>query len=313
MSDTRRAVPGPGVGQWWLLLASIVSVQFGAGFAGRLIDDIGPAAVVMLRQGIAALVLLAFTRPTLRGRDRAQWLTVATFGSILAVMNLSFYGAVERLPLGVAVTIELLGPLTLAAVLSRRVAELAWVGVALVGVVLLGEGERTLDPLGVVLALVAACGWATYILMSRRAGQQSSGADVLALSMAVAALLVAPLGVRGGGSELLRPSVLAVGTLVAVLAALVPFSLELVALRTVPPRVFGVLMSLSPVAAAVSGALLLGERLTPVQLVAMGIVIAASIATVRGQAAPRSRRGMPARHSEHLDVRHSVRWPADYS
>lgn len=270
---------GSGTNRTWLLAVSIISVQIGAGYAGQLMDDIGPAGVVMLRQGGAALVLLAVCRPALRGRTRAQWHTIVAFGVILAVMNLTFYAAVERLPLGVAVTIELLGPLGLAAALSRRAVEFVWVGVAVAGVVMLGEGDGHLDPLGIVFVLIAACGWAAYIMVSRRAGQQSSGADTLALAMALAALIAAPLGLRAG-TALLDPHVLWLGAVVAVLAALLPFSVELVALRSVPPRVFGVLMSMSPVVATLSGFVLLDERLTAMQLLGMCVVITASVATV---------------------------------
>jgi inner membrane transporter RhtA len=236
-----------------------------------------------MRQGFAAVVLLAISRPRLRGRTREQWTTTVAFGLILATMNMAFYSAVERLPLGVAVTIELLGPLTLAAALSRRAREFALVGLAQLGVVLLGEGGAGLDPVGVLFALIAAAGWASYILVSRRAGQQSSGIDGLALAMAIAALAVAPVGLRAG-SALVQPHVLGIGLLVALLAGLVPFSLELVALRTVRPRVFGVLMSLSPVAATVSGAVLLGERLGAAQLLAMAMVVLASVGAVLGDA-----------------------------
>jgi inner membrane transporter RhtA len=274
----------------WLLAVSIISVQIGAGYAGRLMDDVGPAGVVVLRQGLAALVLLAVTRPRLRGRSRAQWRTIVAFGVILAVMNLTFYAAVERLPLGVAVTIELLGPLGLAAALSRRAVEFVWVGVAVVGVVMLGEGEGSLDPLGIVFVLIAAACWAAYIMVSRRAGQQSSGADSLALAMSIAALIAAPLGLRAG-SALLDPHVLWIGLVVAVLAALVPFSVELVALRSVPPRVFGVLMSMSPVVATLSGFVLLDERLTAMQVTGMGVVIAASMATVLSNRSPAEETG----------------------
>ena len=263
-----------------MLVVSILSVQIGAGFADRLMDGVGPAGAVMMRQGGAALVLLAVSRPALRNRTRDQWATVVAFGLILATMNLSFYAAIQRLPLGVAVTIELLGPLGLAAALARRVTEFFWVGVALAGVVVLGEGDRSLDPAGIVFALAAAGCWATYILLSRRAGQQSAGIDGLALAMAVAALVVAPLGLRVGG-ELLRVRSLGLGALVALLAGLVPFSLELVALRRVPPRVFGVLMSLSPVAATLTGSVLLGQHLTRLQFLAMATVIVASVSTVR--------------------------------
>ena len=265
----------------WLVLVSISSVQLGSGFAGRLFDAIGPAGVVMMRQGGAALVLLAAGRPWRRHRSAREWRTVVAFGLVLAVMNFTFYEAVVRLPLGIAVTVELLGPLGLAVALSRRGRELVWVGLALAGVVLLSEGGDALDPVGIAFALGAAVCWATYIPLSRAAGRQSSGIDGLALAMTVAALVIAPLGLRAGGA-LVTPRALGLGALVALLSGLVPFSFELVALRDVPPRVFGVLMSLSPAAATLSGFLLLGEWLTVMQLVAMAMVIVASIATVRG-------------------------------
>lgn len=271
------AAPGGGTA---LVLVSIVSVQLGAGFARQLFDDVGPAAVVMLRQGGAALVLLALARPSLRGRSRRDWATVVAFGGVLAVMNLTFYEAVARLPLGIAVTIELLGPLGLAVGLSRGRRELGWAAIAVVGVLLLSEGGGRLDPAGVAFALLAGVGWASYILLSRATGQRSAGIDGLALAMAVAALTVAPLGLRAGGA-LLDAHVLAVGALVALLSGLVPFSLELVALRRVRPRVFGVLMSLSPAAAALTGFVVLGQRLGVWQVLAVAMVIAASVGTVR--------------------------------
>jgi inner membrane transporter RhtA len=257
----------------------MLSVQTGAGFAKRLMEDVGAAAVVMFRQGGAALVLLALFRPAMRGRTRQEWWTLLGFGAVLAAMNTSFYAAVERLPLGVAVTIELTGPLLLAVSLSRRLVDAAWVALAVAGVALLGGLDSGLDPVGVAFALVAAGAWAAYILMSRAAGRLSSGVGTLGLAMAVAAVLVAPAGLQPGRA-LVHPSTLAAAAVVAVLAGVVPFSLEMVALRTVPARVFGVLMSLSPVAAALSGFVLLDEQLGGREVVAMVMVMAASAATV---------------------------------
>lgn len=279
-SAPARPAARRGVGGVPLVLVSICSVQLGAGFARRLFDDVGPAAVVMMRQGGAALVLLAWSRPNLRGRPGREWATLVAFGAALAVMNLSFYEAVARLPLGVAVTIELLGPLGLAVAMARGRRELAWAALAVGGVVLLGEGGGGLDPVGVAFAVVAAAGWAAYILLSRAAGQRSTGVDGLAIAMAVAALLAAPLGLRDGGA-LVDASVLGHGALVALLSGLVPFSLELVALRRVHPQAFGVLMSLSPAAATLAGVIVLGERLHGLQLVAIGLVIVASMGAVR--------------------------------
>ncbi|MEZ5217555.1 MAG: EamA family transporter [Ilumatobacteraceae bacterium] len=208
----------------------------------------------------------------------AKWLTIVAFGLVLATMNLTFYAGVERLPLGVAVTIELLGPLGLAVALSRRAVELVWAATALVGVVLLGEGDVALDRLGLLFAALAALGWAGYILASRATGAVTGTLDGLALAMAVACLAASPFGI-GAGGRLLEPRVLALGSVVALLSALVPFSLDLISLRTVPPRVFGVLMSLSPAVATLSGFVLLDERLGPVQLLGIALVVLASAAT----------------------------------
>jgi inner membrane transporter RhtA len=266
----------------WLLPVSMLSVQVGAGFAARLMTDIGASAVVLYRQGGAAVVLLAVCRPSLRGRTRRELGTIVLLGVVLASMNLSFYAAIERLPLGVAVTIELIGPLGLAAALSRRARDLFWVLVAVGGVVLLGDSEGRLDGRGIVLALVAAACWACYILLSRSAGRHSEGVGSLGLAMAVGALVVMPSALAAG-SRLVRPETVAMGGVVALLAGLVPFSLEMIALRQVPPRVFGVVMSVSPVAATASGALLLDQAPDLRQLLAMALVIGASIATVRSQ------------------------------
>ena len=273
---TTRLVPT----RAWLLVVSMLSVQLGAGVAGRLMEAVGAPGAVLYRQGGVAVVLLLVCRPTWRGRTSSEWRTLIALGVALAAMNTSFYAAVERLPLGVAVTVELVGPLGLAAVMSRRVRDLVWVGAAVAGVAVLGGGGHDLDPVGLALALVAALGWASYILLSRAAGRWSTGVGSLGISMAIAAALVAPAGMAAGRS-LVRPESLVLGALVAILAGLVPFSLEMTALRRVPPRVFGVLMSLSPVAAAASGWLVLGQRLGGRDLAAMVLVMTASLATVR--------------------------------
>jgi inner membrane transporter RhtA len=300
--DLALAVPSrrsrvASIDRTWLLGASMLSVQIGGGVAARMMEQIGAPAVVLFRQGGAALVLLAWCRPSLRCRSRREWLTIVAFGCVLAAMNTSFYSAVERLPLGVAVTVELVGPLGLAAALSRRAIDLGCVAIALCGVVLLGGAGSGLDPVGIAFALVAAAGWASYILLSRSAGRQSSGVGSLGLAMAIAAVLVAPAGVAAGPA-LVRPGTLSLGALVALLAGLVPFSLEMVALRQVPARVFGVLMSLSPVAAALSGFVLLGQRLSGRDAIAMTMVIGASVMAVRSEGGPsrRPRSGQASRN-----------------
>ena len=201
-------------------------------------------------------------------------------------MNLCFYQAVGRLPLGMAVTIELLGPLGLAVALSRGARELGWAGLAIVGVALLGGGGQHLDGLGVVFALAAAACWASYILLSAETGRRFARVDGLAIAMVFGAVVALPFGVASGGAGLLSPTVLLVGAGVAVLSSTVNYSLELSALRRVPARTFGVLMSLSPVAATLAGFLVLGQRLSVVQLGAIACVIAASAGTVLGRGRP---------------------------
>jgi inner membrane transporter RhtA len=256
---------------------SIVSVQLGAAIASTLFERVGAPGTVLLRQGLAAAVLLAIARPRLRGRQLGDWGVVCSFGLVLATMNLCFYEAVERLPLGIAVTIELFGPLGLATSLSRKRREFAYVLLAAVGVVLLGGATRHLDPVGVAFDLVAATGWASYILLSRRTGNRFQGVDGLALAMVVATVAIAPLGIATAGSTLLEPRALMVGLAVAMLSAAIPFTLEIHALRAVGPRTFGVVMSTSPAVAGVMGWLVLHEALGWLQAAAIGCVVVASV------------------------------------
>ncbi len=269
-----------------MVLGGILSVQFGGALAATMFDRAGPAGMVTVRLCGAALVLVLLVRPRWRGRSRADWAVVAAFGLSLAAMNGLFYEALARLPIGAAVTVEFLGPLGLAAVLSRRLQHLGWVLMAAAGVLLLGHGSLTgLDPAGVVFALGAGVCWAGYILLSAETGRRSAGLDGLALASAAAALMVLPLGVASAGPALLAPDVLLAGLAVALLSSVVPYALEITALRTLASRVFGVLMSLEPAAAALAGLLVLGQVLTPVQLLAVGLVVGASIGAARSPAA----------------------------
>jgi inner membrane transporter RhtA len=262
-----------------LVGASIVSVQLGAAIASSLFDRVGAPGTVLLRQGLAAAVLLAIARPRLTGRQRGDWGVVCAFGLVLAAMNLCFYEAVERLPLGIAVTIELFGPLGLAASLSRRRREFAYVLLAAIGVLLLGGATQHLDPAGVAFDLVAATGWASYILLSRRTGSRFDGVDGLALAMVVATVAIAPLGIATAGVRLLEPHALLIGLAVAMLSAAIPFTLEIHALRAVGPRTFGVVMSSSPAVAGVMGWVVLHEALGWLQAAAIGCVVVASVGT----------------------------------
>lgn len=271
----------PRLGPVWFVVVSIISVQLGASVAKGLFGEITPTAMMWLRLATSAVVLTALARPALRGRTRTDWLTVVAFGVSLGLMNWAIYQSFARIPLGVAVTIEFIGPLTLAVVLSRRVRDLVWVGLAALGVLLLGFDPSALDPWGVALALLAGAAWATYILLSVRTGRQWPGLDGLAVASIVAAVLFAPPAVLSGGTTLLDPRVLVLGALVGLLSSVIPYSLELVALRTLRPAVFGVLMSLEPAAAALAAALVLQEFLSPVQWLAVACVVAASVGSTR--------------------------------
>ena len=267
----------PGVPPVGLLLLAVVSIQVGAALAQGLFGQIGPGGTVFLRVLFAALVLLAVWRPRLRGRSRAELRLLLAFGLALAGMNAAFYASIERIPLGIAVTLEFVGPLGLAVAASRRARDLAWAGLAGAGVALLAPwGGARLDPVGVGLALVAAAFWAAYIPLAARAGQLAPGGGALALSMVVTALALAPGGLMAGPA-LVRPEVLLAGFGVALLSSAVPYSLELEALRWLPQRVFSVLLSLEPAVAALAGLVLLGEGLLARELFAVGLVVLASL------------------------------------
>jgi inner membrane transporter RhtA len=273
-----------------LLLGSIASVQFGAAFADRLFPQAGPAGVVLLRVLLAALVLLPIARPRLSGVPRPDARAVIAFGLVLGTMNWSFYEALSRLPLGVAVTIEFTGPLVVAVAGSRRLLDVIWVLLAAGGVALLASrgSHEGVHALGVVLALVAATCWAFYILLSQRVGAVFARLDGLAIALGVGALVVIPAGVVEGGGALGQPHVLGGGLGVALLSSLVPYSLELMALRRLTAYRFGLLMSLQPAMAALAGLIVLGQHLTVVLFAALTMVVAASVGnTVMARRLPR--------------------------
>jgi len=260
-----------------LVLFSILSVQLGAALAKSLFPAIGSGGTVFLRVGLAALVLLLVWRPHLQAYTPAHYALLTLFGLTIAGMNAAFYAAIARIPLGIAVTLEFVGPLGVAFVASRRRSDLLWAGLAAGGVLLLAPiGNIMIDPLGVGLALVAGGYWAAYILLNVRVGRTFAGGTGLALSMSVAALVLIPLGVASGKGMLLNPRVLLVGCGVAVLSTLIPFSLELEALRLLPARVFGVLMSLEPAIAALIGWVVLKETTGLRALIALTLIMVAS-------------------------------------
>jgi inner membrane transporter RhtA len=267
-----------------LVLASIGSVQFGAAFAKTLFDELGAGGTVFVRTLVAAIVLALIWRPRLAGHDRRDLGLALVFGLVLAAMNLCFYSSIERIPLGIAVTFEFVGPLGVAVFGSRRSLDLLWVVLAATGILLLSDlgSGGGLDRLGVALALLAGVFWAAYILLSARMGQAFPGGAGLALAMVVATVPLAPVGIADGGSQLLVPEVLLAGVAVGVLGSAIPYALELEALRTMPVGVFGVLMSLEPAVAALAGFLVLDEGLVTRELVAIALVVAASAGAARG-------------------------------
>jgi inner membrane transporter RhtA len=287
VADARRpiegAIPAP-----LLVLGGIVSVQVGAAVASGLIREVGPIVTVGIRLAVAALLLLLLARPGLRGRSRRDWLVVLALGVSLGAMNVCFYAALGRLPLGIVTTIEFLGPLGLAAALSRRPAHLAAVLLAFAGVVavsgVLDGGLASVDTIGLLLSVAAGAGWAAYILAARAVGARWRQLDGLALAMVIGAVLVAPAAaVSWAGAEVTTSIVLAAAG-VAVLSSVVPYSLEQVALRRLDTRVFGVLLSLEPALAALAGFVILQQRLSPLEIAGIGLVVVASTLVMREQA-----------------------------
>ena len=261
-----------------LVLGGVLSVQFGGALAATLVPEVGAGGSVLLRIGFAAVILYAVARPRLRGHTRQAWATVAAFGVALGLMNWSFYGSLAHLPLGVAVTVEFLGPLVLTTVLSRRLLDFAAVAAAAAGVLLISEAFTVpfaeLSLVGLGLALTAGVFWAAYILLSGRTGAAFPGLDGLALALVVATVVVLPVGLTSDG--LWATEHLAKGLGLAVLSSLLPYSLELLALRRLSAAAFGILLSLEPAVAALAGLLVLGQRLDVVQLVGLVLVVLAS-------------------------------------
>ncbi|MFE7515334.1 DMT family transporter [Streptomyces sp. NPDC057540] len=279
-----RAASGHRLGPVALVVTGGLSVQFGSAVAVLLMPRAGALGVVTLRLVLAALVLLIVCRPKVRGYGRADWGTIVAFGAAMAGMNILFYQAADRIPLGAAVTLEVLGPLILSVVASRRLMNLLWAGLALGGVVLLGGGGfDRLDPVGAAFALAAGAMWAAYIVFSARTGRRFPQADGLALAMAFGAVLSLPLGIAEAGDKLLVPSTIGLGLAVALMSSVLPYTLELLALRRLPAPTFAILMSLEPAIAAAAGFLVLSQALSATDALAIALVIGASMGAVRTQ------------------------------
>ncbi|MEJ1923443.1 EamA family transporter [Microbacterium sp. KHB019] len=285
MASNPSSRPAVGVA---LVVGSCLSLPFGAAVAAQLFPALGAWGVTSLRIGLAAVLLLVFVRPRVRGWTRRQWGAAVLFGVSLAGMNGFFYAGIERVPLGPAVAIEFLGPLILAAVLTRRLLDGMWVGIALIGMALLGLdgmlGAEPLDLLGVFFILIAAGFWVFYIRMSARVGEAIPGSGGLVVGLLAASVLLLPVGIPtvaavGASGDM---SLLLLALLTAVLSSVIPYSFELAALRRLPQRVFGVLLSLEPAFATLAGWLVLGQSATPLKLLAIGLVVAASVGTALG-------------------------------
>jgi inner membrane transporter RhtA len=266
-----------------LVLIGIVSVQFGSSFGATGFDEVGPAGMTLLRLGFAAAILMAVWRPRPSAHSREALRVAVAFVLVLGLMNLTFYESVDRLPLGIAVTIEFVGPLAVAVAGSRSRLDVLWVVLAATGIVLLASpwSEAAPDALGVGFALAAGACWAAYIVLAQRSGQHFAGARGLALAMVVATLVPLVPGIVQGGADLLGREVLALGLAAAVMSSVIPYSLETEALRRMPRNVFGVLMSLEPAVAALAGFIVLSQDLGPRELVAIGLVVAASAGATR--------------------------------
>jgi inner membrane transporter RhtA len=273
-------LPAPG-----LVLIGIASVQVGAAFATKLFVHIGPGGTVLARVLFAAVVLCALWRPRPAAHTPAELRLAALFGLSLALMNLTFYEALDRIHLGIAVTLEFVGPLGVALAGSRTRVDVVWALLAAAGVALLGGigGARVT---GVLLALAAGGFWAAYILLNARVGRAFSGGHGLAIAMAIGTVPLIGPGIADGGSNLLHPAYLVVGLAVAVLSSVVPYSLELEALRRIRPQVFGVLMSLEPAMAALAGLVVLGQGLSALDVVAIALVVVASTGATLGARGP---------------------------
>lgn len=268
----------------WLVLGAIVSVQVGAAFAKSLFTLTDPTAVAWLRMAVAAVIFWVVARPRLSGRTWPEWRVVIGYGITLATMNWAIYQSFARIPIGLAVTIEFLGPLGVALVGSRRARDLVWVGLAAAGVALLGVFPTNVDWIGVGFALLAGAAWAGYIVLSGPTGAAWEGVTGVSVGSLVGALVFLVPGVLSGGTSLWQPQVVLLAAAVGVLSSVIPYGLEMVARRTIPAGVFGILMSLEPGVAALAALVVLGEQLGWVEWVAMACVIVASTGSTRALA-----------------------------
>ncbi len=265
----------------WLVVLGIASVQFGASFAKGLFGVVPPTSVMWLRLTFAAIVLWLIARPRVRHRTGREWVTVLGYGACLVTMNWAIYQSFARIPIGLAVTLEFLGPLVVVIVGSRRPRDLVWAGLAAVGVALLGVVPSDPDWIGIGFALLAGAGWAGYIVLGRSTGKSWEGITGVTVATSLGAVAMCIPALVMGGQAIFSPVVLLTGLAVALLSSVVPYGLDMIALRSIKPSLFGILMSLEPAAAAVAAMLVLRESLAPVEWVALACVVCASIGASR--------------------------------
>ena len=276
------AAPRARAGAVALVIGGLVGQEAGASIAVFLFPIAGALGAVTLRLVFSAIILVLIARPRLTGYGRVAWTTVVGFGLVLAAMNVLFYQALDRLPLGTTVTIEVLGPLIVSVATSRRASSWLWAVLAFVGVAFLGGGGfDRLDPLGVLYAAGAGAAWAGYILLSARTGAAFARLDGLAIAITIGAVVTLPFGILATGAVLLDPLVLLMGAAVAVLSSTIPYAFELLALRRLPSSTFAVLMSLAPATAALAGFVVLGQRMSLAASIGIGLVVIASAGAVR--------------------------------
>ncbi|WP_153504583.1 EamA family transporter [Cumulibacter manganitolerans] len=288
-----------------LVMGSIVSLQVGSGYATTLFDRAGSTGVTTLRLGLAALVMLLVTRPRLRSWSRPQWRVVLMFGLSLALMNSFFYAAIARIPFGIALAFEFLGPLGLAAALSRRPRDFLWVALALAGVATIGVHNAdagSLDLLGVLFALLAASAWAAYIVLGARVSTVVPGHQGLAAALATAAVMLLPFGIVTSGGAVLSLGLLLPGLAVALFSSVLPYTFEMQALKTMPKKMFSILLALEPAAGVLTGALMLGQHLDPLTIAAIGVVVVAGIGATLGRPDRPARRGLRRRRANPGDA-----------
>lgn len=277
MSAQTSGTPAPALAPFLAIVGSLISVNVGAAYAKGLFPLVGSAGITATRVGLASILLLAFWRPWRAPLARADALNVAIYGVMLGMMNLLIYAAFARIPIGVAIAIEVIGPLAVVVLSSRHLRDFAWVGFAACGLWLLAPkaGAAALDPVGVAAAAGAGFCWAMYIVFGKRVSTLKGG-HVVAWGMLAAALCTVPVGIAQAGSALFAPQVLLGGLMVALLSSILPYSLEMMALARLPRRVFGILVSAGPAVGALAGFFVLGEVLTTTQWLAIGLIVVAT-------------------------------------